>query len=277
VMAGCKPEYFPAVIAGVRALLEPRFNLHGVQTTTHASVPLLIVNGPVRDRIGINYKHGVFGNGYRANGTIGRAIRLIQWNIGGSFPGDADQSTFAHPGKWTYCVGEWEEASPWEPFHVERGFSPETSTVTAFACDPPLTIRCHGTAKQILSPICQTMAIMGPNNLYYMGEVLLVISPREAQTFGEEGWTKQQVREHIWNQARVPMYKVRDTGVGDVAAFAGRRWPDWVDPHDDNCMVPLTRRPEDIHVLVCGGWGRFAAVCFSWGDLGGFATTKAVE
>jgi hypothetical protein len=121
------------------------------------------------------------------------------------------------------------------------------------------------------------MAIMGPNNLYYMGEVLLVISPREAQTFGEEGWTKQQVREHIWNQARVPMYKVRDTGIGDVAGFAGRRWPDWVDPSDDNCMVPLTRRPEDIHVLVCGGWGRFAAVCYSWGDLGGFATTKAVE
>src|SRR5712691_9357620 len=137
VMAGCRPAYLPVIIAAVEAACAPAFNLHGVSTSTHFSAPLIVVNGPIRARIELNCSFGVFGPGHRANATIGRALRLVMINVGGAKPGETSMSTFGHPGRYTYCIGEHEEASPWAPYHTERGFSAADSTVTLFAGEGP--------------------------------------------------------------------------------------------------------------------------------------------
>ncbi|PYO29982.1 MAG: thiol-disulfide oxidoreductase, partial [Candidatus Rokuibacteriota bacterium] len=129
VMAGCHREYFPVVLAVVEAACDPAFNLHGQSGTTNAASPLIIVNGPARRRLHINCGAGVFGPGSRANATIGRALRLVMINLGGTRAGEISMSTFGHPGRYTYCIGEHEEVSPWEPLHVERGHRREESTV----------------------------------------------------------------------------------------------------------------------------------------------------
>ncbi len=136
VMAGCRPAYAPVVRAAILALTAKAFNLNGVQATTHMAAPLLVVNGPVAREIGMNGDCNAFGSGNRANATIGRALRLVLLNVGGAWPGDLDKSTLGHPGKYTYCVAENEAASPWAPYHVEKGFGPEDSTVFVLAAEP---------------------------------------------------------------------------------------------------------------------------------------------
>src|SRR5438034_398552 len=127
VMAGCRPEYFLVVLAVVEAACDPRFNLHGQSGTTNATSPLIIINGPLRSQLGVNCAAGVFGPGFRANATIGRALRLVMINLGGTRAGEISMSTLGHPGRYTYCIGEHEEVSPWEPLHVERGHAPGPS------------------------------------------------------------------------------------------------------------------------------------------------------
>ena len=129
VMAGCLPEYLPVLIAAVEAIADPVFNLYAIQATTHPCAPLLIINGPIREALGMNYSSGSFGPGWRANATIGRAMRLVLLNVGGGYPGVGDMSTQGAPSKFSYCVAENEEENPWEPLHVERGFRPDQSAV----------------------------------------------------------------------------------------------------------------------------------------------------
>ena len=143
VMAGCKPEYAPVVLAAVKAVTDQAFNLNGVQATTHVAAPLLIVNGPIAREIGMNGGVNAFGSGNRANATIGRALRLIMLNVGGGWPGDLDKSTLGHPGKYTYCVCENELQSPLAPYHVEHGYKPEDSTVFAMAAEAPHSVTNH--------------------------------------------------------------------------------------------------------------------------------------
>ena len=139
-MAGCLPEYLPVVIAAVESIADERFVLLAVQTTTHPCGALVVVNGPITKKLGINGGSSAFGPGGRANATIGRALRLIMINVGGAVPGEVDKSTLGQPAKYTYCVAENEEKNPWQPLHVERGFSPEDSTVTVFAPERSRTI-----------------------------------------------------------------------------------------------------------------------------------------
>ena len=136
VMAGCKPDYLPVVVAGVQAMCAEQVSLHGVQGTTHTATPLFIVNGPVRQQLDINCATGVFGSGWRANATIGRALRLIMTNLGGARPGEIDKSAMGHPGKYTFLIGEYEEASPWEPLHVERATGPSRAPSACIAATP---------------------------------------------------------------------------------------------------------------------------------------------
>src|SRR5512132_1369694 len=140
VMAGCRPEYLPVVVAAVEAVCDEAFDLHGVSATTNAPAPLIVINGPVRKTLDVNCGAGVFGSGWRANATIGRALRLVCVNVGGARPGVVSMSTLAHPGRYTYCIGEAEEDNPWEPLHVEHGFAPEDSTVAVLAADAPITV-----------------------------------------------------------------------------------------------------------------------------------------
>jgi len=127
VMAGCRPEYFPAVLAATRAVLKPAYNLHGSLATTHSCAPMLLFNGPIRESLDINCSSNCFGQGRQANATIGRALQLILLNVGGAKPGVMDRSTQGSPAKYTFCFGENEEESPWEPYHVRRGFAADDS------------------------------------------------------------------------------------------------------------------------------------------------------
>ena len=138
VMAGCKPAYLPLILTAVEAVTSEQFNLHGVQVTTSHVGPMVVVNGPIRKQLEINDGFNLFGQGWRANATIGRALRLVCTNIGGGLPGELDRAAFGHAGKYTCCIAEKEEGSPWQALHVDRGFQADDSTVTVFCgCRPP--------------------------------------------------------------------------------------------------------------------------------------------
>ena len=273
VMAGCRPEYFPIVLTAVEALLEPEHNLNGVQTTTHSCVPLVIVHGPIAQQLGFNAGDGVFGSGFRANGTVGRAIRLILWNLGGNIPGEVDKSTQAHPGKWSYCVAEHEAASPWEPFPIERDIPAGRNAVTVFSCEAPHSVLCYGTVKQMLTSLVSALSSLGSNNVHAMGETLVVLNPWQARQFEAEGWSKVEIRVYLWEHVRARLGQIKAV---DALGIAGQFWPKWVDQDNDDYPVPIAARPRDIHIIVAGGDTYFAAVCPGWGGLGGFAVTKEI-
>jgi len=275
VMAGCKPEYFPVVIAALEAMMEPAFNLNGVQTTTHMNEPLVIVSGPIAKKLGMNWGTRVFGSGNRANGTIGRAVKLIQWNIGGSFPGEPDKSTFAHPGQWSYCIAEDPDNNPWEPLHVERGFKPEQSCVTVFGAEPPHSIICFGQASEVLARLTDHLSGTGPNYYDVMGETLLGINPTNAAILATAGYTKKTIKEYIWYNSGITLGHLKRTGI--QMAYVEKTFPKWVNYGNDEQRIPIAVQPEDLHIVVAGGAGKFCVACPGWGALGGFAITKEIK
>ena len=200
VLAGCKPEYAPVVRAAMLAMCDAHFNLNGIQATTHMVAPLVVVNGPIRQAIGMNAGHNVFGSGNRANATIGRAIRLILLNVGGGWPGDLDKSTLGHPGKYTFCIAENEEASPWAPYHVEQGYEPEDSTVFVIGAEPPHSVTNHvaDDPQGILDSIVSSMSTIAHNNAVSSGSCAVVIGPEHAATIASYGWTRNDVRSYLW-------------------------------------------------------------------------------
>ncbi len=272
VMAGCRPAYFPVVVTALACMLEPDFNLNGVLLTTHSCEPLVIVNGPAARDLGINADHGVFGSGYRANATIGRALELIFWNLGGRRPGASDKSTFAHPGRWSFVIAENEAASPWPPLHVERGLAQNDSAVTVFACEAPQNVSVHGTAEQFLRAFVDATARVGSNNYVAGGQRLLVIGPESARVLAAAGHTKASIRRHVWEHARLTVRHLKECGAF-VREYAREGWPSWIDVDDDDARVPPTAVPEDILVIVAGGEGRFCVQLPGWG-FGGNAITR---
>ena len=229
VMAGCKPAYLPLVLTAVEAMTAEQFNLHGVQVTTSHVGPMLIVNGPIRKQLDINDGFNLFGQGYRANATIGRAVRLVCTNIGGAVPGELDRAAFGHAGKYTCCIAENEEASPWRGMHVDRGFQTEASTVTVFAAAGPQTVNDHGsnTAEGILNTISENIAAPGNSS----GETLLVIGVEHAKTISADGFSKADVRRYIADTTE--RYSAEDLLLMVAGGPAGR-WtivvPGWGSP-----------------------------------------------
>src|ERR1700754_3715987 len=144
VMAGCRPEYFPVVVAALEAMFDPAFNLHTVLTSTGGAAPCAVVSGPIAAEIGMNARHNVFGPGNRANATIGRALRLVAMNVLGSKPGESDASSFGHPGKFTLCFAEDPPPAPWDPLHVQLGYFEQDTTVTVVPVEGP-----HQLAQQL--------------------------------------------------------------------------------------------------------------------------------
>lgn len=208
VMAGCMPQYVPVLITALEAMLEPKFNLYGIQATTHPVAPLVIVNGPIRKRLAINSGYNVFGQGTKANATIGRAMRLILINVGGAVHGKLDRSTQGQPSKYSFCIAENEEKNPWQPLHVERGFEPSVSTVTVLAAENPHNINDHSSidAQGILTTIIGTMKTQGSNNvLSQSGEVLLTLGPEHASTIAKSGFSKEDIKRFIFLNARLPI------------------------------------------------------------------------
>lgn len=268
VMAGCRPEYFPVVLAAVEAVADPAFNLQSIQATTHICTPLVIVNGPIRKALGINCGHNCFGQGTRANATIGRALRLTLLNVGGAAPGEGDKATFGQPGKYSYCTGENEEANPWEPLHVERGFAPDQSTVTVIGAEAPHNVNDHGstTGDGILMTVSSGLATAACNHVYLEGEPLVVFGPEHAATIARDGFTKADVKRFIFEHARVPIARISP---GNREWFKGIR-PAWFSDPRDDVEVPMTGSPEDIMVVVAGGAGKHSLV------IPTFAKTRAV-
>jgi hypothetical protein len=267
VMAGCVPEYMPVILTALEAMLETRFNLRGVLCSTHVSTPLLILNGPIVQALHVNSGHNVFGPGWRANATIGRAVQLALVNIGGAQPGVLDKATFGHPGKYTYCIAENEAASPWEPLHVERGFQCADSTVTVYPAEAPHNINNHGSqnARDLLTVVADCLATLGSNHMYLGGECFLVFSPEHAATIAASGWRKQDVRAFLYEHARQP---VRLLQVGGMYGTETHRnlWPRWVNREDPEALVPPVRRAEDLSILVAGGAGKHSVFLPGWGS-----------
>ena len=268
VMAGCLPEYFPVVIAAIDALLLPRFNLASVQCSTHIATPLVIVNGPVAGKLGMNSGGNCFGQGNRANATIGRAVKLALTNLGGALPGDEDRATFGHPGKYTYCIAENEAENPWEPYHVEHGYAAEQSVVTVHPAEAPHNLNNHGAdnPKDLLTTFALSMAIPGCNNIHVMGDVLLVLGPEHADIIASAGWNKNDVRSYLYEMARQPLALLKLGGIHGRHAHRNTLWPRWIDRDDDDAMVPVVRRAEDIHIMVAGGPGRHSVYIPGWGS-----------
>jgi len=263
-LAGAGPEHLPVIVAAVRALAEPKFNLNAIQTTTHPCTPLLIVNGPVTRRLGINSGPNALGQGHRANAVIGRAVRLVLQNVGGARPGLEDRATHGHPGKYSFCVAENEGVSPWEPLHVERGFGHDESTVTVCGSEAPHNVNDHGstTAAGLLQALAGTLATPASNNAYLAGEPLVILGPEHAQTIAASGWSKADLKRALWEKARVP---VRAFSGENLARFAVIDRPRFTGLGPDAALPPF-ERPEDLMVIVAGGPGKHSMVVPTFGS-----------
>ena len=267
VMAGCKPEYTPVVLAAVKALTDPSFNLNGVQATTHVAAPLLIVNGPIAAEIGMNGAVNAFGSGNRANATIGRALRLIMLNVGGGWPGDLDKSTLGHPGKYTYCVAENEAHSPFAPYHVEHGYKAEDSTVFVLAAEAPHSVTNHisNDPRGILDTMCSAMSTIASNSAVLGGHIAVVLGMEHARTIAAHGWTRADIRNYLFvNHGN----KFIDLAYGHrYGQVYNRNLPKYY-KRDDDTMIPIVHSPDHIHLFVMGGEaGRFSALIPGWGHM----------
>ncbi len=266
VMAGCKPQYLPVVIAAVEACCTEEFNAHGVWATTMGAAPAVVVNGPIRHDIGMNMRLGALGQGNRANAAIGRALRLVMRNVGGARPAGTERSTLGTPMKYTLAFAEWEERSPWEPMHVEKGFAPDDNVVSVFPATsgPQLLVdQTARTARALTGSLGLTMASVGHARTP-TGHVLFVVCPEHADTIWRDRWSKQQVRDYILEVTSMPLrdrLATADAGGIEPSQFG----PDG--PTEEQLNTPWSkfRSTDFIHMVVAGSEaGKFSAVLGGW-------------
>jgi hypothetical protein len=251
VMAGCRPEYMPTLVAAIRALADPLYGLGAVNTSSSPAAPLLLLNGPVRDRVGLNYRWGHMGPGSQANASIGRAVSLAMINLAGRRPGTVSMATHAQPGQYTFCIGEFEEMSPWEPFHVEKGLAAGRSCVTVFAVTG--TTGVIDIQSKLADGLLQTFAssitaIGSPNQLPYfgLGHMLLVLCPSHAEKLSSFGYSKRAVKEALFERTqRVPLERWPEETWPLLAATGRAR----------DGFVPLLESPDQLEIVVAGGLG----------------------
>jgi hypothetical protein len=269
VMAGCLPEYTPVVLAIVRAMCEPEFGLHGSAASTGGSAPFVVVNGPIRRAIGMNSTHNVLANGSRANVTIGRTVRLLIINALGGIPGQLDRSTLGHPGKLTFCIAEDEEDSPWLPLAAERGGLPGQSAVTVMAAESPHQVMNEWTRdpREILETYAAAMRANMLTYSIWAGNYALVIAKQQRDLLGAAGWQKRDVRDYVFERARVTRREWRTVG---KAAIAARK--------DEDRIYAALRTPDDLLVIAAGGpAGGFGAVIPPWYGTKSLAVTRAID
>lgn len=259
VMAGCVPDHMPIVVAALRALLRPEFDLAEVQATTHSVAPLIVLNGPLPQACDVASGFGALGPGHRANASIGRAVRLCLMNIGGARPGVSDMALLGHPGKFTMCLAEDEAASPWEPLSVAAGFAPDDSVVTVVGVEAPHSVVFVDDADSPDSParllrvLAAAIATTGSNNAFFRaGSVAVLLNPDHAAVLARAGLGRADVQRELHRLAVNPRGRLRDLN----PMFAGRG--------DDDDPVPAVPAPERILVAVAGGSGLYSAVFPSW-------------
>jgi hypothetical protein len=266
VMAGCAPAMMPVLVAALEAMLDPVFNLYGVQATTHPVAPLLIVHGPAAGRLGMHSGAGVFGPGNRANATLGRAARLCLWNLGGARSGQGDMATQGSPAKYTYAIAERVEASPWGPLHASLGFDVAEDAVTVFGGEAPHNVNDHVSqrAPNLLTVIADTAATLGSNVGWYFSQsqLLLVLGPEHAATIAGDGFTRADVQRYVYEHARLPLHRLKQGGMWGI-----HDWPRWMETADEHALLPVVPGPDDVYLMVAGGSGKHSTVvpncCFS--------------
>ncbi len=269
VMAGCRPEYMPVVVAAVEGIGDPRWSYHGPGTSTAGAGVLTIVNGPIGRELGFNSGDNLFGPGWRANLTVGRAVRLVMRNVCGSRPGTLDRGTLGHPGRLSYVIAENEAESPWTPLHVERGFRPEQSTVTVVAAEGPRQFynQLSSTAEGVLTTLADDMRISG--TAIGQPHYVLVLAGEHMRTIAQSGWGKKEIRQFVWEQTHNSHAHLKRT----------QRMSGEVQPGDEARMRPLVATPDDILVVAAGGRaGAFSAYIPGWSSAkSSAAVTKEVK
>lgn len=277
VLAGCKPEYLPVVIAAVEAVCTDDFNIHGVMATTMGASPVMVVNGPIRQRIDMNMGLGALGQGNRANATIGRALRLVIRNVGGARPGGTERSTFSNPMKFTMCFAEWEERSCWDPLHVDRGFDKNDSVVTVFAMSggPTLILDETATESEVLAGTLGN-ATTGMLNAkaYAFSNCLMVVSPEHSDVFKRDGYSKDQVRRQ--------MQLASEKTVKELASGPGSTPEQLAQLAEQSPDTQLSKfaADEDIDIVVAGSEaGKCAALFHGWlpRSIGSIPVSRKIE
>jgi hypothetical protein len=283
VMAGCKPEYMPVIIAAVEAVCTDAFNIHGVTATTMGAAPVMIVNGPIRHSIGMNMGLGALGAGNRANATIGRALRLVVRNVGGAATGGVERSTLGNPMKFTMCFAEWEERTPWDPLHVERGFDAGDSVVTVFAMTGgPVHIvdQTSRAPDQIAGSLGLGLeGVFLPKLRNLPVDALLVVCPEHIDTLMREGpYSKERLRDRIQQVTMRPLSEMvmdADCGVGITPEAAATMGPEALAR-----KVPKFAGTEFIHIVVAGSdAGKFSSAFHGWatGAVGSQSVSRKID
>ena len=271
VMAGCKPEYLPVVLAAVEAVLDEKFAMHGVLATTMFVGPVVIVNGTVRRRIGMNAKGNALGQGNRANGSIGRALQLVVRNIGGGRPQEVDRATLGNPGKWTYCFAEDEEGSCWEPLSVEKGMQPGQSAVTVFA-----GFGLQGVVDQksrapesLCRSFAESLKVLFNVKSAPSADALIVISPEHERTFRNAGWSKARVYEELYSLCKIPEEDLvaGAKGIAEGGQASSRA----------GTMVDKFRPGGLMIVRAGGGAGMFSGIIGGWSSSGPRGSTPVTR
>ena len=270
VMAGCLPEYFPVLLAAVQCLCRPEFHYHNPATSTGGSALALIVNGPAGPRLGINATHNAFGPGFRANATIGRALRLVMLNVLNTRPGLLDKATLGSPGKYAFCFAENEAGHPWQPLHVERGFRPQDSTVTLYASNTLMGVynQLASEPEPLLLEFADALCNLAAPNVYGFNQALLVLAGEHAAVVKRSGWTRRQVQEFVVQHAR--------RRVADFK-WAGRL-PGDCTPEDERTWRHVMNDPDDVLIVCAGAEGGSWSACLpGWGNKWTRAVTERVR
>jgi hypothetical protein len=262
VMAGCKPEYLPVVIGGMRQILREEFNMGGVQCTMHGVAPLMIVNGPYARRIGLHGGNGCFGPGFRANASIGRAVRLILMNLGAGLPGKASATVFSSPIRYTACITENVALSPWETLAVSRGYSSEDDVITCAMVESP---RLHfddvsTQPERLLIGIADSMTSAGSWNMWFSSDVVVAMSPQHARLCADAGMSRGEVQKRLWELAERPQGQLKRGGNWRPERAIAMGF----DPNDDVQPIKAVKDPDRLHLIVAGGVGPVTAVCHGW-------------
>jgi hypothetical protein len=244
VMAGCRPEHFPVVLAAVRALLDPAFNMRGVQTTDENVAPLVIVSGPLARRLGINAGYGALGPGWPANATIGRALRLVMQNIGGGWPGAVSLAGLGQPARYTLCVAERDD-TPWPPLHVELGYEPHQTVVVVQRAETVVNVT--GLLDDLASAMGSSVSVFA---MLWSGRVAVIVAPFVAARAAREGWTRADVQRYLHTHGRMPVDTWRRSWLHATAQ--PHAWPEWVRAAEPTGRLPVVRDPDDITVVVAG-------------------------
>ncbi len=261
VLAGCKPEYMPVVLAAVEAALIDAFCMHGLLCTTMFGSPVIIVNGPIARAIGMNAGGNALGQGNRANGSIGRALQLVVRNVGGGRPGGVDRSALGNPGKYTFCFAEDESDETWTSLAVERGFAPGVSTVTLFAGEGVQgVVDQHArTPEALAQTFAACLRTVAHPKLVMMSDAMLVVSPEHVAVFRAAGWSKERLKQELHDILQIPGALLMPGAGGMTEGMAG-----------DIAGKTLSKfRPDGLNIVRAGGGaGKFSAIIGGWAASG---------